>query len=350
MVPISCRLNNCSFVSSKWKLVVCSGCLVWKHRTVLLQRWLNEQSPVAQREWGWRGRGPPWNKLAKIFTGVLYRFLTVRKKPAIDDWSHHWLVPPEQYSWLRYWQSPTLSSKALARCGRLTMSDLCWDASTYTNVVRRIRFLLCLKLSRCFLHVAHRFLLKLLIWSLGEEFSIILFTLLCMFPARNCRLARIRAVLRFSTKSCHHSAPKCHRFRQLRFDDYRCKLAIRIFYILQQATFRKVQTIGRTKATVQIFSRKNRKQREKCFLTWPSSWRSKSTSRSMRCARLSLDRKLNKQSFLSGKSFFFSPGDAPRLRNSSDTGSADTEWSSVYVNPVSHSSGFPFINRGTLHR
>jgi len=35
--------------------------------------------PVAQPEWDRRGHGPPRNKLAKIFTGALYQFSTVRK-------------------------------------------------------------------------------------------------------------------------------------------------------------------------------------------------------------------------------------------------------------------------------
>jgi len=47
---------------------------------------------MGQPEWGRRGHVPPRNKLAKIFTGVLYEFSTVRKTSAIDD-IIHWPLP-----------------------------------------------------------------------------------------------------------------------------------------------------------------------------------------------------------------------------------------------------------------
>jgi len=61
---------------------------------------------VAQPEWGGRGHGPPWNKLAKIFTGALHQFnfqlLENKRKEQSDLRRRHWLAPPEQNSWLRY--------------------------------------------------------------------------------------------------------------------------------------------------------------------------------------------------------------------------------------------------------
>jgi len=49
---------------------------------------------------------PPWNKLAKIFTGALHQFnfqlLENKRKEQSDLRRRHWLAPPEQNSWLRY--------------------------------------------------------------------------------------------------------------------------------------------------------------------------------------------------------------------------------------------------------
>ena len=45
----------------------------------------SQSRAVAQPEWGRRGHGTPWNKLAKIFTGDLYQFSMVRKTSVTDD-------------------------------------------------------------------------------------------------------------------------------------------------------------------------------------------------------------------------------------------------------------------------
>jgi len=51
--------------------------IVWKYKgnSLIQCRYVAEVQP----EWGRRSHGPRRNKLAKIFTGILYQFSTVRK-------------------------------------------------------------------------------------------------------------------------------------------------------------------------------------------------------------------------------------------------------------------------------
>ena len=68
-------------IFSQFMLYVISYLEIWKNVSQSESGTSGEKNAciVAQPEWGRRDHAPPRNKLAKILTGDLYQFLTVRK-------------------------------------------------------------------------------------------------------------------------------------------------------------------------------------------------------------------------------------------------------------------------------